>query len=381
MSPARGSTQLYIKLEERLVLQAWLNGLFGYQSNRDLLADMKEAAEGFDASGRSLIFHRLMARGDKVKIAAADLARYDDNICAHLHAINTRRPEPITLRYFQRLAALYSEVYLDRYSNRRADLLRSLNAFVAERNARRLAGEPRDAEVLESDLKKLAFWMATGSGKTLIMHLNYRQFLRYNTQPLDNILLITPNEGLSEQHLAEMADSGLPARKFDLNESGLGMAEKHVVRVIEITKLVQEKRGGGVSVPVDMSLKVQAMESRGIGIAAFEAHAGHELPIPQESLHLVDWECAYLDLLEYQGAKRPDQPGDSAGGTENNYHDNHACEALPACDRRSHGQAGVLWRGGAATGGGHEHPAEIRGPFLSGAPRTVEIESHALQGA
>jgi len=33
----------YVKLEQRLVLLAWLNDLFGSQRNRDLLADMKEA--------------------------------------------------------------------------------------------------------------------------------------------------------------------------------------------------------------------------------------------------------------------------------------------------------------------------------------------------
>ncbi len=97
----------------------------------------------------------------------------------------------------------------------------------------------------------LAFWMATGSGKTLIMHLNYRQFLHYNNQPLDNVLLITPNEGLSEQHLEEMTTSDIPCRRFDLDESGLMMDANDVVRVIEITKLVEQKRGGGVSVPVE----------------------------------------------------------------------------------------------------------------------------------
>ena len=60
-----------------------------------------------------------------------------------------------------------------------------------------------------------------------------------------------PNEGLSDQHLAEMAASDIPARRFDLNESGLMTTGKDVVRVIEITKLVEEKRGGGVSVPVE----------------------------------------------------------------------------------------------------------------------------------
>jgi len=247
---AAGTAQ-YVKLEQRLVLLAWLNDLFGFQSNRDLLADIKDAAEGFDSSGRSYIYHRLEARGSKVKVSLADLARYDDNIRKHLRAMNAHRAEPITLRYFQHLAVLYTEVFLDRYFNRRGELLRALNAFVEKRNATKLPGEPRDSKFSERDLTKLAFWMATGSGKTLIMHINYRQFLHYNNLPLDNILLITPNEGLSEQHMAEMAASNIPCRRFDLNESGLGYAEKDVVRVIEITKLVEEKRGGGVSVPVE----------------------------------------------------------------------------------------------------------------------------------
>ncbi|MCP9465639.1 MAG: hypothetical protein NNA25_12705 [Nitrospira sp.] len=59
-------------------------------------------------------------------------------------------------------------------------------------------------------------------------------------------MLITPNEGLSEQHLAELAASGIPARRFDVNAGGL-WSERDVVQVIEITKLVEEKRGGGVS--------------------------------------------------------------------------------------------------------------------------------------
>jgi hypothetical protein len=241
----------YVKLEERLVLLAWLNDRLGYASNRDLLADMKGADEGFDASGRSFVYHQLIARGSRLKIPSTDLARYDENIRSHLGAMNARRPEPIVLRYFQHLAALYTEVFLDYYFGHRVEMLRSLNAFVAARNAKKLTGEPLDAAFTEADLKKLAFWMATGSGKTLILHLNYRQFLHYNTEPLDNILLITPNEGLTDQHLAELAASSIPARRFDLNESGLGLAARNAVRVIEITKLVEEKRGGGVSVPVE----------------------------------------------------------------------------------------------------------------------------------
>ncbi len=230
-------------LEQHLVLLAWLNRQFGYEHNRDLLADMKESDEGFDPEGRSFVYHRLIGRGDAANILPDALARYDDNIRNHLRAMNARRSEPITLRYFQYLAALYTEVFLDEYFNRRGEMLRSLNEFVAEREA----GEPFSA----ADLKKLAFWMATGSGKTLIMHLNYRQFLHYNNQPLDNILLITPNEGLSEQHLDEMTASAIPCWRFDLHESGLTTGANDAVRVIEITKLVEQKHGGGASVPVE----------------------------------------------------------------------------------------------------------------------------------
>lgn len=243
--------QQYAKLEQRLVLLAWLNDLLGYPSNRDLLADMKGTAEGFDASGQSNIYHRLRSHGSKVKIPIEDLAHYDQNISVHLSAINRHRPQPITLRYFQHLAALYMEIYLDRYFKRRRQMIAELNAFVQQRNADKLPGEPPDIPFTESDLTKVACWMATGSGKTLILHLNYHQFLHYNREPLDNILLITPNEGLSDQHLGELAASAIPARRFDFNHSGLWTGGKDLVQVIEITKLVEEKRGGGVSVPVE----------------------------------------------------------------------------------------------------------------------------------
>jgi hypothetical protein len=241
----------YVKLEDRLVLLAWINSLFGYRNNRDLLATMKEAQEGFDPNGRSFVYHLLAGRGDKVQICRSVLGRYDDNIRAHLAAINARRSDPITLRYFQHLAVLYAEVFLDRYFGQPGELLRELNEFVAKRNAGKLPDDPRDTPFAREDLTKLAFWMATGSGKTLIMHFNYRQFLHYNRKGLDNILLITPNEGLSDQHIAEMEASGIPCTRFSLNESGLGLASPNTVRVIEITKLVEGKRGGGVSVDVE----------------------------------------------------------------------------------------------------------------------------------
>ncbi|HOE03114.1 MAG TPA: DEAD/DEAH box helicase family protein [Anaerolineaceae bacterium] len=259
--------QHYTKLEHRLVLLAWLNSLLGYQSNKDMLADTRDVDEGFDASGCSFTYYHLIARGSKLKIPSDDLKRYDDNIHTHLEKINRGRSEPVTLRYFQYLSALYTEIVLDRLFNHQALLLADLNAFVHERNAKKLPTESPYEPFSVSDLTKLAYWMATGSGKTLILHLNYHQFLHYNREPLDNILLITPNGGLSEQHLAELEDSGIPARRFDLNHSGLWGSAPDTVQVIEITKLVEEKRGGGVSVPVE------AFEGRNL-IFVDEGHKG-----------------------------------------------------------------------------------------------------------
>lgn len=267
-----GITQQYVKLENRLVLLAWLNHLLGYRNNQELLKECKEnVAEGFGADGRSFLYHHLLARGSQVKIPADDLARYDENIRQHLEKINRGRAERVTLRYFQYLAALYTEIILDRLFHSEAKLISDLNdflnAFVKERNANRLSGEPLDDPFTADDLTKLAYWMATGSGKTLILHLNYHQFLHYNRQPLDNILLITPNEGLSEQHLVELAASGIPAQRFDLNAGGLWRRDQNTVQVIEITKLVEEKRGSGVSVPVE------ALEGRNL-IFVDEGHKG-----------------------------------------------------------------------------------------------------------
>ena len=234
-----------------MTLLAWLHRRLGYDDTRTLLGDLSHVDEGFDANGKSHAFARLASRASRLDgITTGDIERYDGNIHRVLAGMNAGRATPITLRYFQYLAALYAEIFLDHRFNRSDTMLASLNAFVRDRNIGR---SPQDApfeSFVESDLDKLAFWMATGSGKTLLMHLNYRQFLHYNTDPLDNIVLITPNEGLSDQHLADMAESNILCRRFESDERML--FDSDTVHVTEITKLVLEKRGEGQSVPVDM---------------------------------------------------------------------------------------------------------------------------------
>ena len=242
-------------LEQRLVLLAWLHERLGYADTRELLAEMATADEGFGADGRSAVCTRLISRAHRLDgVGVDDLLRYDANIREALKALNAGRPAPIVLRYFQYLAALYTEICLDfRLRRGAAELRDSLNEFIRRGGYRyELSDEPyRYIEFAESDLNKLAFWMATGSGKTLLLHLNYRQFLHYNRTPLDNVLLITPNEGLTAQHMAELAASGIPAARFDPGETGLPLRGPHAVKVVEITKLVMEKKGEGESVAVE----------------------------------------------------------------------------------------------------------------------------------
>ncbi len=241
----------YVKLEQRLVLAAWVCQKLGFNSNKAMFEALRGVDEGFDGVGRSYLVQAIASRGSKCQILLEDLERYDANIKDHLAYFNKHRKEALTLRYFQHLSLIVSEFLLDRLFNRGQALRAELNQFVIDRNSKRGPLEPQDPEFVNGDLTKLAFWMATGSGKTILMHFHYRQYLHYCPDALDNILLVTPDEGLSQQHIEHMQEAGIPCERFSLNDSGFEAVKKNIVRVIEITKLVEEKKGSGVSVPVE----------------------------------------------------------------------------------------------------------------------------------
>ena len=237
------------RLEQRLILLRWMLHTLGAQDNRSLLDACARAEEGMDEDG---VFHvtRLLAAQVKDAAVRRDLLRYDANLRRHLERINqARAAQPLQLRYFQVLALLFTELYLDRLAQAPGALLDGLNRFLSTLPEKALF-QPFGRD----DLRKLAFWMATGSGKTLLLHFNLLQYRHYFPGPLNNLLLITPNVGLSEQHLAEARASGLHAERFDPERPGL-LPGRDVLQVIEITKLVEDKKGGGVTVPVARFLR------------------------------------------------------------------------------------------------------------------------------
>jgi len=245
--PKLTTAQRRLRLERQLSLVYWLNHEFGFEDNADMLRQCK-GSEGV-RGGKSLVYHALQSRKHLIPVAKLDA--YEGNIQRHLERINRRRQTPIMLKYFQQLAALGAEHYLSCLRESRGNLLAQLNEFVRSVNVReRRASFETFVNYTADDLKKIAFWMATGSGKTLLLHLNYLQFLHYFPNQADNILLVTPNEGLSEQHLQELSMSGIAARR--VGEAADVLSSANPVQVVEITKLVEKRRGRkGVSIPLE----------------------------------------------------------------------------------------------------------------------------------
>jgi len=244
------------RLGERLVLNTSMNRLFGmktFEEFQDLLKE-KDVDEGFDEEGRSFVFSALCSQNDIDPRVKSKLEEYDYNIKSYVDHISAKRETPIRLKYFQYLSVLFTEIFLDRYFEDGVALENDLNTSVEA-----LMKQSNDyiAPFSDDDLRKLAFWMATGSGKTFLLHINYLQFMRYNRGPhhikLDNILLIPPTESLANQHIAELQKSNIPCELFQSQSIGYfsQFADPNIVKVIDIHKLTDKKTGQGVTVDIE----------------------------------------------------------------------------------------------------------------------------------
>lgn len=213
--------------------------------------------EGIDENGQTGFFHELQHTLFEVdRISSQDLRRYDLNIVQHWNAITERRNKlegtVLNMKYFQYLSLLFTEIYLDWYFNQRQQLLNGLNQSLQTYNHAQDT-EHRFQAFDADELNKLAFWNATGSGKTLLLHVNIKQYLHYfqngkdDVYP-DKIILLTPNEGLSRQHLDEAKLSGFEfCHLFDKKTSNALF--KGTIEIIDINKLGDEM--GDKTVAVD----------------------------------------------------------------------------------------------------------------------------------
>ncbi|MDQ7084362.1 MAG: DEAD/DEAH box helicase family protein [Sulfurovum sp.] len=237
-----------MKFNEKLVLNSYLLSLFGVDSFEELAKDLKASRlEELDENDNSLFYHELK---DKLvsthKIISDDkLQEYDENIVRHTKAMG----RGIKWKYFQYLSLLFIEIYLDKYFDDKEQLLQDLNTYLAEFNTDIDNQKEKLTEYRESELNKLALYNATGSGKTLLLQMNILQFNHYSYGKIkiNKTVLITPNEGLSNQHLEEFQASNIEAEIFSKDSKGL--FESNAIEIIEITKLGEEE--GDKTVAVD----------------------------------------------------------------------------------------------------------------------------------
>lgn len=259
----RAKSVVTLPFSEKLVLNQWLISLFGIdplaahqhkgRKVRPLYMLTKTLADCPDGLGPNNLHHfytQLKLNWQpQARIHPDALLQYETNIVAHTVWLNEGRERPIEWKYYQWLSLLFTEVYLDRYFTDPQALLDSLNHFVERFNAH-WAGQhvptPTGISPYTADeLNKLCLQNATGSGKTLLMHVNYRQFAHYAAQhgkskEMMRTLLITPNEGLSEQHETEMRQSGIEVGRLVLDNNDMFASQSgHLSRIdfIEITKL------------------------------------------------------------------------------------------------------------------------------------------------
>ncbi len=264
----RAGAERPLRFDQRLVLNQWILGLFGVCSFEQLARNLRAPEyEGFDENNISRFHHAMKLLFERPELPDDLLLAYDQNIVRHWRTITARRNHGgqfLYPKYFQYLALLFTEVYLDRFFRNPDRLLADLNAHVEAFNrGEHLPPRPggnaggavpeagRIDPYTKADLNKLAFWMATGSGKTLLMHVNILQYQHYlnlhGARRVNQVILLTPNEGLSHQHLEEFRLSGIDAELF--SKEGRGLFTGQAVEIIDIHKLRDEM--GEKTVAVD----------------------------------------------------------------------------------------------------------------------------------
>ena len=274
----RANKRPQVPFAYKLVLNQWVLSLFNVQRFEELAEHLRdEELEGLDENNTHRFHDALILHYSDLKELPKELLlEYDQNIVKHTQRLNERRitrgDEPIVWKYFQYLSLLFTEIYLDRYFRDPEALLIALNRQVTTYNEDKLDADritPFD-ESSEAwpQLNKLAFWMATGSGKTLLMHANILQYQHALTKhgrqrELNRILLLTPNEGLSRQHLREFEAAGIDAELF--NKEGRGLFSGKAVEIIEVTRLRDEMG--------DKTVAIDAFEGNNL-VLVDEGHRG-----------------------------------------------------------------------------------------------------------
>lgn len=270
MPPKKSEKSAPVRLKDALVLHRWMLSLFSLDDFASLTKDLKDSnLEGWTEKGNSRYLGTLVDRFYQSReIPELLLREYDENIFRHTASISEKRPQKLRWKYFQYLSLLFVEIYLDRYFSNRDKLLSDLNAHLAKLQSEEGGAFVGIPPFTVGELSKIAFWSATGSGKTFIMHVNILQYQHYlekygKKEDLNRIVILTPNEWLSWQHERELKESSLWGELFDKRASTTSRAG--FIDIIDIHK-IEDKAG-------DKTVALESFESNNL-VLVDEGHRG-----------------------------------------------------------------------------------------------------------
>lgn len=283
-SPKAGRKGVQLALNKQLVLKRWLLQLFGVKDfvelAKNLIPAENDTAKDIEPGQSTYLDGVLACVRNHARVNDDAIRRYDLAILQNWDQVTETGDDNgnrIHMKYFQYLALLFTEIYLDAYFTNAVTLQNELNNIVRQHNITNGTALP---EYKAEDLRKLAFWQATGSGKTIIMHVNILQYLRYaqaHDSPSkklfpDLIILLTPNESLSHQHRDNLLRAGFNnARIFDKVRSAQGVLQSRdnpqskVIEIIDINKLAKDDG--------DKTVAVSAFEGNNL-VLVDEGHRG-----------------------------------------------------------------------------------------------------------
>src|SRR5256885_9161230 len=155
----RANNRPQVLFAYKLVLNQWLLSLFNVKRFEDLAEHLRhETLEGLDENHVHHFHHALTAQFFNLpELPTELLLEYDQAIVKHTQRLNERRitrgEEPIVWKYFQYLALLFTEIYLDRYFRDPKAMLAAVNEQVTRYNE----GKPEDDQVTLLDVESEAW--------------------------------------------------------------------------------------------------------------------------------------------------------------------------------------------------------------------------------
>ncbi|MEM2130866.1 MAG: restriction endonuclease subunit R, partial [Candidatus Bathyarchaeia archaeon] len=113
LSQTSAEQKTRFNLENHLLLAQFIANKLGLHKVSDI-KQISDVNEGFDENGRSYIYYNLISKQGNT-IPHDKLRQYDDNIRKYFQKLKRNRAEKLSLKYYQYLALLFTEIYLDNY--------------------------------------------------------------------------------------------------------------------------------------------------------------------------------------------------------------------------------------------------------------------------